>query len=161
MINGQHGPDCLKTSPTFKVTTGAHTNAAGETSYDQQLDDFSTYHPEFAKGCFGLTVDSPKDGSTQKHGDHATISMNRDSASQVETLTKVELYKALQGADQSVATVWSGSERLVKVTNFKDHLSLPEGQYDPNALYYYKIDVTSEHDGHACSFQSGAFKIVQ
>lgn len=160
MINGQHGPDCLKTSRTFKVTTGSHTNDAGLTSYAQALDDVNYYKPEFAKGCFGLKVTSPVEGETQKQGSHVSVVLSRDGASQTDTLTKVEIYKALEGADQLVDTVWSGTEALANSLNIKDQLRIPSNDFEANAVYYYKIDVTSQVKGETCSFQSGAFKIT-
>jgi hypothetical protein len=159
MINGQHGPDCVKTSRTFKVTTGSHTNDAGFTSYAQALDDQTYFKPEFAKGCFGLTVKNPAEGSTQKQGDHVTVSLSRDGASQTDSLTKVEIYKVVDGVnDKLVDTVWSGSEGLTNAFSVKDHLSIPD--LDSSASYYYKLDVTSQIEGETCSFQSGAFKVT-
>lgn len=159
MINGQHGPDCVKTSRTFKVTTGSHTNDAGFTSYAQALDDQTYFKPEFAKGCFGLTVKNPAEGSTQKQGDHVTVNLSRDGASQTDSLTKVEIYKVVDGVnDKLVDTVWSGSEGLTNAFSVKDHLSIPD--LDTSASYYYKLDVTSQIEGETCSFQSGAFKVT-
>ncbi|CAO3654774.1 unnamed protein product [Mucor hiemalis] len=160
MINGQHGPDCIKTSSTFKVTTGAHTNAAGFTSYAQSLDDSNYFKPEFAKGCFGLKVQSPQEGSTQQQGSHVSVVLNRDGASQTDSLTKVEIYKAVEGSDELVDTVWTGTELLTNAFTVKDHLQIPSDKYDANAYYYYKVDVTSQVKGETCSFQSGAFKIT-
>lgn len=159
LINGQHGPDCLKTSATFKVTTGSHTNDAGFTSYAQSLDDANYFKPEFAKGCFGLNVTKPEEGQAQKLGNHVSVVLSRDGASQTDSLTKVEIYKAVEGADEVVQTVWAGKESLTNAFTIKDHLKIPDDKFDANAYYYYKIDVTSQVKGETCSFQSGAFKI--
>lgn len=159
MIDGQHGPDCIKTSRTFKVTTSSHTNDAGFTSYAQALDDASFFKPEFAKGCFGLKVQSPKAGDDLKLDSFVPVELKRDGASQTDSLTKVEIYKAVDGADQLVDTVWSGQESLGNAFIYKDHLKISSDKYDPNASYYYKIDVTSQVKGETCSFQSGAFKV--
>ncbi|KAI8643290.1 hypothetical protein BD408DRAFT_415008 [Parasitella parasitica] len=157
MINGQHGPDCLKTSRTFKVTTGSHTNDAGFISYAQALDDQTYFKPEFAKGCFGLKVKSPVEGSEHKQGDFVTVELKRDSASQTDSLTKIEIYKVVDGVnDISVKTLWTGSEDLTNIFTYKDQLNIPN--VDTSASYYYKVDVTSQFDGETCSFQSGAFK---
>ncbi|CEP11520.1 hypothetical protein [Parasitella parasitica] len=158
LINGQHGPDCIKTSRTFKVTTGSHVNDAGFVSYAQALDDVTIFRPEVAKGCFGLTVKSPIEGSTHKQGEFITIELKRDSASQTDLLTKIELYKAVDGVnDDLVETVWNGNERLANIFSYKQHLNNPG--LDTNASYYYKIGVTSEH-GETCSFKSDAFKVT-
>ncbi|EPB86709.1 hypothetical protein HMPREF1544_06495 [Mucor circinelloides 1006PhL] len=159
MINGQHGPDCVKTSRTFKVTTGSHTNDAGVTSYAESLDDHTYFKPEFAKGCFGLSVKTPAEGSTQKQGEHVSVQLSRDGASQTDSLTKVEIYKYVDGVnDESVYTVWSGQEGLTNAFIVKDHLKIPN--LDTSASYYYKLDVTSQVKGETCSFQSGAFKVT-
>lgn len=160
MINGQHGPDCLKTSRTFKVTTGSHTDDAGLTSYAQALDDVTYYKPEFAKGCFGLKVKSPAEGETQKQGSYASVVLSRDGASQTDSLTSVEIYRALEGPDQLVDTIWTGKEALSDVFTIKDQLLIPSDHFEAGAVYYYKIDVTSQVKGETCSFQSGAFKIT-
>lgn len=160
MINGAHGPDCLKTSRTFKVSTASHTNEAGLTSYAQSLDDVTYYKPEFAKGCFGLNVTSPKEGETQTQGSHTTIELKRDSASQTDSLTKVEIYRALEGPDELVDTVWTGKEALANVFNLKDHLQIPTDKFVAGGVYYYKLDVISQVKGETCSFQSGAFNII-
>ncbi|KAI9481452.1 MAG: hypothetical protein EXX96DRAFT_566795 [Benjaminiella poitrasii] len=162
MINGQHGPDCIKTSRTFKVTTGSHTNDAGFTYYAQSLDDINYYKPEFAKGCFGLSVQSPQEGSTFKQGDFVSLVLNRDSASQTDSLTNIQIYKAVDGAnnDESVEPVWSGSEALTNIFTYKNQIQIPADKLDPNAYYYYKLDVASQVRGETCSFQSGAFKIT-
>ncbi|GAA5816364.1 hypothetical protein MFLAVUS_009892 [Mucor flavus] len=159
MIDGQHGPDCIKTSRTFKVTTSSHTNDAGFTSYAQALDDPNFFKPEFAKGCFGLTVKSPSAGDDLKLDSFVPVELKRDGASQTDSLTKVEIYKAVDGADQLVDTVWSGQESLGNAFIYKDHLKISSDKYDPNSSYYYKIDVTSQVKGETCSFQSGAFKV--
>lgn len=160
LIDGQHGPDCIKTSRTFKVVTDAHVNAAGFMSYAQALDDVNYYRPEFAKGCFGLTVASPAEGENRKMNEFVPIQLKRDSASQTSALKKIELYKASEGADQLVETVWTGDSLLTNIFTYKDHLQVSSDKYDPNASYYYKLDVTSEVKGETCSFQSGAFKIT-
>ena len=85
--------------------------------------------------------------------------MSRDGASQTDSLTKVEIYKAVEGADEVVQTVWAGKESLTNAFTIKDHLKIPDDKFDANAYYYYKIDVTSQVKGETCSFQSGAFKI--
>ncbi|RCI05495.1 hypothetical protein CU098_009107 [Rhizopus stolonifer] len=159
IINGGHGPDCLKTSKTFKVTTGSHTNAAGFTYYEQSLDDSDYYHPEFAKGCFGLKVQNPAEGSTQTQGSHVAVMLSRDSASQTNTLKRLELIKSSNGQEESVETVWEGDELLTDAFTIKDHLNIPSDKFDSSASYYYKADVTSD-SGETCSFQSGAFKVA-
>jgi len=160
MIDGQHGPDCIKTSRTFKVATDSHTNEAGFTSYAQSLEDVTYYKPEFAKGCFGLTVKSPAEGETQKQNSHVAFVLQRDSASQTDALTKVEVYRALEGPDKMVDTIWVGKEALANAFTIKDQLRIPSDNFEADAVYYYKIDVTSQVKGETCSFQSGAFKIT-
>ncbi|KAG0169358.1 hypothetical protein DFQ28_003671 [Apophysomyces sp. BC1034] len=161
MMNGMHGPDCIETSSTFKVTTGVHQNVDGFMYYTENLDDITFYRPEHIKGCFGLSVDQPKEGSTFKHGDHISVVANRDKSSQTESLLKVELYKATEANKaEFVATAWEGSERFIDAFSLKDHLALPEDKIDPNAQYYYLLDVTSNKvEGETCTFRSGSFKI--
>ncbi|KAI8876057.1 hypothetical protein K501DRAFT_262771 [Backusella circina FSU 941] len=159
MINGQHGPDCLETSKTFQVTTGSHTNDAGETSYDQALDDESIFNSAHRKGCFGLKVDSPKEGATEKQDSHTSVVLNRDSAAQRLTLKKVDLYKVSDSGNELVESIWEGSERLSNVFTLKDHIKLPTDKFDASANYQYLVEVTSDLQGETCSFQSGAFKI--
>ncbi|CEI94973.1 hypothetical protein RMCBS344292_09174 [Rhizopus microsporus] len=162
VVNGGHGPDCLKTSPNFKVTTGTHTNEAGFVSYNEHLDDPNIYNPDHIKGCFGLKVQSPKEGDFAKQGSHVAITLNRDSASQTESLTKVDIYKKSEsGQDELVDSVWSGRELLPNVITLKDQIKIPQDKYDSNAQYYYKIQVTSSaQSNEPCTFQSGYFKIV-
>lgn len=162
VVNGGHGPDCLKTSPNFKVTTGTHTNEAGFVSYNEHLDDPNIYNPDHIKGCFGLKVQSPKEGDFAKQGSHVAITLNRDSASQTESLTKVDIYKKSEsGQDELVDSVWSGRELLPNVITLKDQIKIPQDKYDSNAQYYYKIQVTSSaQSDEPCTFQSGYFKIV-
>ncbi|KAI7900520.1 uncharacterized protein BX663DRAFT_159307 [Cokeromyces recurvatus] len=155
MIDGQHGPDCLETSHTFKVTTSSHTNAAGETEYAEYLHDDSIYPENHYNGCFGLNVDYPSAGSTFNTNEHVLIQLNRDSASQTGEVTKVELYKG----DKLVNTVWQGSELFQSSFNLKDHLAL--NNVDPNAEYHYKIYTTSTTGDNTCTFKSNSFKIQQ
>ncbi|KAI9487275.1 MAG: hypothetical protein EXX96DRAFT_552464 [Benjaminiella poitrasii] len=156
MIDGQHGPDCLETSHTFKVTTGSHTNAAGEVEYAESLHDNSIYSEEYYDGCFGLSVDYPEAGSTFKTNEHIHIQVNRDSASQTDALTKVDLYKG----DEWVSTAWKGSESFQNSFTLKDHLVLDN--VDSSADYHYKVYVTSsKSSSKTCTFTSNNFKIQQ
>jgi hypothetical protein len=147
-------------SPTFKVATGSHQNEYGFTTYAEALDDVSIFKPEFALGCFGLKVTSPTEGSTVKQGTHVSIVLNKDSASQTTLLNQVDIYKVKEGTDELVVTIWKGTERIPKVFVLKDQLRIPEEQYDPNASYFYKLDVTGKRKDDKCTFQSGAFKIT-
>ncbi|ORY90977.1 hypothetical protein BCR43DRAFT_498287 [Syncephalastrum racemosum] len=158
-INGMHGPDCLETSHTFKVTTGVHQDANGINYYTESLDDSKIYHPDHFRGCFGLTVEYPKEGQTFKDGEHIRLGVNRDSSSQTETLKKVDLYKKT-GDDEAtfVETVWQGSERFVNAFTLKDHLKLD--QADETSSYYYVLDVTSNKADDSCTFASKEFKIA-
>lgn len=153
MVNGQHGPDCLETSHTFKVTSGSHTNAAGITEYAEHLDDNQVYSTDHYNGCFGLSVDYPQAGQTFKVNEHIHVQANRDSSSQTDALTKVELYKG----SELVETSWSGSESIQTSFTLKDHLKLDN--VDTSSDYHYKLTVTSKKSDTACSFTSGNFKI--
>lgn len=153
LVNGQHGPDCLETSHTFKVTTGSHTNAAGYTEYAESLHDNSIYNPVHQNGCFGLTVEYPREGDTFKVNDHVHIQADRDSASQTDALTKVELYKG----DQLVEVAWTGSESFQNSFTLKDHLVLND--VDTSADYHYKLYATSNKAAETCTFESNHFKI--
>ncbi|CAO3669279.1 unnamed protein product [Rhizopus stolonifer] len=153
MVNGQHGPDCLETSHTFKVTSGSHTNAAGITEYAEHLDDNQVYSSDHYNGCFGLTVDYPQTGQTFKVNEHIHVQANRDSSSQTDALTKVELYKG----SELVETSWSGSESIQTSFTLKDHLKLDN--VDTSSDYHYKLTVTSKKSDATCSFASGNFKI--
>jgi hypothetical protein len=159
MINGQHGPDCLETSKTFQVTTGSHTNDAGETSYDQALDDETIFNSVHRKGCFGLKVSNPKEGATEKQDSHTSVVLNRDSAAQRLTLKKVTLFKVADSGNELVESIWEGSERISNVLTLKDHIKIPADKFDAGANYQYQVEVTSDLQGETCSFQSGAFKI--
>lgn len=153
MIGKQHGPDCLETSSTFKVTTGSHTNAAGDLEYTESLHDNSIYNTEHEAGCFGLSVEYPKNGDTFKLKQHVRIQADRDSASQTDALTKIDLYKG----DQLVNTAWTGSESFQNTFSLKDHLVLPD--VDTSADYHYKVYATSNKADKTCVFESGNFKI--
>lgn len=154
MIGKQHGPDCVQTSHTFKVTTGSHTNANGDLEYAESLHDNSIYSPEHYDGCFGLSVDYPKTGSTFNTNEHVHIQVNRDSSSQTDALTQIDLYKG----DDFVATAWKGSESFQNSFTLKDHLAL--GDVDSSSDYHYKVYVTSnQNEGKTCTFESGSFKI--
>lgn len=153
MVNGQHGPDCIETSRTFKVTTGSHTNAAGELEYTESLHDNSIYNEEHQEGCFGLSVDYPLQGDTFKTSEHIHIQVNRDSSSQTDALTKVELYKN----QELVNVAWTGSESFQNSFTLKDHLVL--NNIDASADYRYKVYATSSKTEKSCVFESNNFKI--
>lgn len=148
-----HGPDCIETSHTFKVTSGSHTNAAGDTEYTESIDDNNIYHPEHYKGCFGLSVDYPKKGSTFNVGHHIHIQALRDSASQTDSLIKVELFEG----DKFRGVAWTGNEPIQNSFTLKDHLKLEN--INPEADYRYKLYVTSKHSNEICTFQSKTFHI--
>ncbi|EIE85394.1 hypothetical protein G6F46_010843 [Rhizopus delemar] len=148
-----HGPDCIETSHTFKVTSGSHTNAAGDTEYTESIDDDNIYHPEHYKGCFGLSVDYPKKGSTFNVGHHIHIQALRDSASQTDSLIKVELFEG----DKFRGVAWTGNEPIQNSFTLKDHLKLEN--INPEADYRYKLYVTSKHSNEICTFQSKTFHI--
>ncbi|KAF1797484.1 hypothetical protein V8B55DRAFT_1515787 [Mucor lusitanicus] len=152
MINNQHGPDCIETSRTFKVTTGSHTNAAGDIEYAESLHDNSIYPQTHQDGCFGLSVDYPQEGSTFRSNDHLHLQVNRDAASQTDALTKIDLYKG----DTLVNTAWEGSESFQNSFTLKDHLVLND--IDASADYHYKVYVTSK-SASTCTFESKNFKI--
>lgn len=137
-MNGMHGPDCLETSHTFKVTSGVHQDAAGMSYYTESLDDIQFYRPEYFKGCFGLEVTSPKKDQKVKLNKHVTISASRDKSSQTAMLKKVDLYKSVSDNEAKfVETVWTGKERFTDEINVKDHFVLDEEHLDPDATYYY------------------------
>lgn len=150
MIDGQHGPDCLETSRTFKVTTKSHTNAAGDIEYAESLHDNSIYPLDHQDGCFGLTVNATGPFQQNKH---VRITADRDDASQVVDITKVSLYKG----DELVEDIWSGEEGFQKLFVVKDQLIVPNA--DTNADYKYKLVTTSKVEGKTCTFNSNAFKI--
>ncbi|KAI9016314.1 hypothetical protein CLU79DRAFT_706960 [Phycomyces nitens] len=159
-INGQHGPDCLETSHTFKVTTGLHTNEDGSTQYSQALNNAAYYHPDHFKGCFGLEVKSPKEGKVYTEGEHAAIIAERDSSSQTGTLKKVLLYKVKDTEeDELIDTVWTGEESFTDILTIKDQVILPQGKLDESANYYYGLVVTSKKSDDDCTFASKNFKI--
>ncbi|OBZ89756.1 hypothetical protein A0J61_02180 [Choanephora cucurbitarum] len=160
IINGGHGPDCTIFSPRFKVTTGSHTNDAGLTTYEQSLDDDKVYSSEHAKGCFGLNIQSPSEGSTLTHGEHTNVLLSRDSASPAEVLESVNLYKASStGEDELVQQIWSGKAYLPNAYSYKDHLQIPKDKLDSSATYYYQVQIASQ-DGETCSFRSGNFNVA-
>ncbi|KAI9026467.1 hypothetical protein CLU79DRAFT_803323 [Phycomyces nitens] len=159
-VNGMRGPDCIQTSHTFKVTSSSHSNADGSIGYAEALTDASYYHPDYFRGCFGLTVNYPEEGSTYKSGEHVRVTADRDTSSQTDNLYKVSLYKDIEGSEaELVDTVWQGNEVFSDTFTLKDHLVLPEGKLDETANYFYKLDVGSNKDTELCSFNSKAFKI--
>ncbi|KAI7876703.1 hypothetical protein K492DRAFT_151405 [Lichtheimia hyalospora FSU 10163] len=162
-LNGMHGPDCLETSHTFRVTSGVHKNADGMSYYTESLDDIQFYRPEYFKGCFGLKVNSPAKDQKVKLGKHVTISASRDKTSQTAMLKKVDLYKSVSDNEAKfVETVWSGKERFYDEINIKDHLVLDDEHLDHDATYYYTLSVSSNKakDGDDdCTFHSAGFKI--
>lgn len=161
LMNGLHGPDCLKTSPTFKVTTGSHTNAAGLTEYAENLDDEELYNSKHSKGCFGLSIEYPQKGAVFTEGSHSRVSIKRDSSSQTEELHKVDLYKKANGEEPVfVQTSWEGKEVLGDAFTLKDHIVIPQDHIDHDAVYYYKVETTSDKDAEVtCEFISNDFKI--
>ncbi|KAG0170183.1 hypothetical protein DFQ28_002248 [Apophysomyces sp. BC1034] len=160
-INGMHGPDCLETSHTFKLISGAHMNAEGLMYYTETLDDIKLYHPDHFKGCFGIDIEFPQEGSIHKQGNHIFVSLDRDRASQTDALLKIDLYKSIAGqGPEHVATVWKGNEVIVDKFSLMDHLHLPHGKLDPSASYYYSFQLTSKKiKDETCTFHSKAFKI--
>ncbi|KAI8332875.1 hypothetical protein BC941DRAFT_435643 [Chlamydoabsidia padenii] len=160
-VNGMHGPDCLKTSHTFKVTTGSHTNDAGLTEYAENLDDEETYNPKHTKGCFGLKVVYPQKGAVFKEGEHSRVSIKRDSSSQTDELKKIDLYKIVENqAPVFVQNAWEGVEDLGDAFTLKDHIIIPKEHIDPSATYQYRVETSSNQDADAvCDFVSEEFKI--
>ncbi|KAI8981027.1 hypothetical protein BDB01DRAFT_795066 [Pilobolus umbonatus] len=154
-IDGQHGPDCLQTSHTFKVTSGSHTNAAGMLEYAELLSDEKIYNPQYFEGCFGVNVKYPEEGSVYNLKDHVHIQVDKDSSSQADALTKVELYNG----EELVSVAWTGHESFQNSFVLKDHLVLTH--VDPSALYHYKIYTTSDKGEATCTFESNNFKIQQ
>ncbi|ORZ21651.1 hypothetical protein BCR42DRAFT_408001 [Absidia repens] len=160
-VNGMHGPDCLKTSHIFKVTTGSHTNAAGLTEYAENLDDEQLFNPKHAKGCFGLSVVYPQEGAVFEEGSHSRVSIKRDSSSQTDQLKKVDLYKVVDGkAPVFVQNAWKGIEDLIKDFTLEDHIVIPEDHIDYDATYIYKVEASSnKYTDAICEFTSKEFKI--
>lgn len=133
-----HGPDCLETSHTFRVTSGVHKDAAGMSYYTESLDDIQFYRPEYFKGCFGLKVTTPTKDATVKLNKHVSISASRDKTSQAATLKKVDLYKSVsENEAKFVETVWEGEEDFTDEINVKDHFVLDDEHIDHDATYYY------------------------
>ncbi|KAI8394014.1 uncharacterized protein BYT42DRAFT_27734 [Radiomyces spectabilis] len=163
-INGMHGPDCIKTSHTFKVTSAARQHVDGTISYAESLDDEDIYNPEHFKGCFDLTIDNPPAGASYKQGDHIRVTGHRETPSETEALMKVNMYKVVgNNAPEFVYTAWEGNEHFIDSISLKDHLMLSEGQHSPDASYFYTFEVSSDkaENGDTCSFQSNQFKISQ
>lgn len=159
-----HGPDCLETSHTFKVTSGVHQDAAGISYYTESLDDVQFYHPEYFKGCFGLQVTSPSKDSTVELGKHVSITAKRDrSTSQTGYVKQVDLYKASsddQNKAEFVETVWTGSSSFTEEFTLSDHFVLDDEHIDNDATYYYTLTVTSnKNQEEDCTFHSEGFKI--
>ncbi|KAF7729009.1 hypothetical protein EC973_005040 [Apophysomyces ossiformis] len=156
-----HGPDCLETSHTFKLISGTHTNAEGLMYYTERLDDIDLYHPDHFKGCFGLDVEYPVEGSIHKQGNHVHIKLERDEASQTEALLEVDLYKSVPNhTPEYVATVWQGNEMIIDTFSLQDHLQVPLDKLEPSAFYYYTFRVTSKKmQDDTCMFRSSNFKI--
>ncbi|KAI7884240.1 hypothetical protein K492DRAFT_174426 [Lichtheimia hyalospora FSU 10163] len=163
-INGMHGPDCLETSHTFKVTSGVHQDAAGISYYTESLDDVQFYHPEYFKGCFGLQVTQPSKDSTVQLGQHVSITAKRDrSTSQTGLVKQVDLYKASSDDKNKadfVDTVWTGNTRFTDQFTLSDHFVLDDEHIDHDATYYYTLTVTSnKNQDEDCTFHSEGFKI--
>jgi hypothetical protein len=151
LVNGQHGPDCLQTSRTFKVTTGSHTNAVGEIEYAEPLHDNSIYPLEHQDGCFGLEVVATGPFQQNKH---IRIEVKREDSSQTDALTKVSLFKG----DELVEDAWTGEETLQKSFIIKEQLSVPN--VDTSSDYYYMNSTTSNKvEGKTCTFKSQSFKM--
>ncbi|ORX47179.1 hypothetical protein DM01DRAFT_1410305 [Hesseltinella vesiculosa] len=160
-VNGMHGPDCLQTSHTFKVSSGSHTNSDGNFAYNEDLSDEQIYNSKHGKGCFGLTVSYPQEGAEYHEGDHVRLTIDRDSSSQTETLQRVSLYK-VNGEEQAlVQEVWTGTETLSNTFTLKDHMQHTTTPFDASATYFYKVQTTSDkHSDVTCDFNSHTFKIV-
>ncbi|KAI8074393.1 hypothetical protein BC940DRAFT_249060 [Gongronella butleri] len=159
MINGMHGPDCLETSHTFKVSTGG-TNNNGLFAYNEDLTDEQVYNSKHGKGCFGLKVAYPLEGAQYKEGEHVRLTVNRDSSSQTEELHKVDLYKVDGEQQVLVQNVWTGKERLSNAFTLKDHMVLPTTGISADTTYFYKVETTSnKHSDVTCEFNSHTFKI--
>ncbi|KAI9317272.1 hypothetical protein BX666DRAFT_1858076 [Dichotomocladium elegans] len=162
ILGGAHGPDCIETSHTFKVTTGVHTNSDGISYYTESLDDIQFYHPEYFKGCFALEVDYPKKDQEVKLGEHVTISVSRDTTSQTDSVTKVDLYKSTSANEaEYVETVWEGRESFTNQFTLKDHFKFDESEIESGATYYYALTVTSSKtQDEDCTFHSQPFKVI-
>ncbi|KAG2219150.1 hypothetical protein INT45_002341 [Circinella minor] len=162
MDGGEHGPDCIETSHTFKVTSGVHQNSDGISYYTESLDDITFFKPEHFRGCFGLKVAEPKKDHTYTVGEHVRITANRDKASQTATLTSIDLYKSTDGKNaQLVENAWTGKSRFTDSFTLKDHLNPAKKEdIDEKATYYYTLTVTSDKSkDEDCTFHSEGFKI--
>jgi len=163
MINGQHGPDCTPTSPTFKVTTAGHTNADGSVTQDD-INDPTLYHPDYQKGCFGLDVKYPAEGQTVDIGKHIRLQLERDGASQTEDLLQVDLFKGdPSNQGQFVENVWKeeAGEAINNILTLKDHIVLPSN-VTSDGVFFYSIKVSSDKldkTQDSCTFYSKGFKI--
>ncbi|KAI9310209.1 hypothetical protein BX666DRAFT_2033330 [Dichotomocladium elegans] len=163
-ISGEHGPDCIELSQNFKVTTGVHTNSDGVSYYSESLDDVQFYHPEYFKGCFGLTVDSPQEGDVVELNDHVSIAISRgEGTPSVSVLKQVDLYKAdTSSPDKAkyVDTVWDVTERFTSSFTLRDHFVLDSIHVDPKSIYYYAVTVSSNTNSEEdCTFHSSGFTI--
>ncbi|KAI8144276.1 hypothetical protein BJV82DRAFT_608934 [Fennellomyces sp. T-0311] len=162
MNGGMHGPDCIETSHTFRVTSGVHKNSDGILYYTESLDDIQFYHPDYFRGCFGLTVDTPKKDSTVKVGSHVPITVSRDKTSQTAYVTSIDLYKSTKEKEAVfVENAWEGKELFTDKFILKDHFNPAKKEdIDENATYYYTLTVTSKKSAtEDCTFHSEGFKI--
>ncbi|KAG2221350.1 hypothetical protein INT45_012396, partial [Circinella minor] len=142
-------PDCTLMSKTFRVKGTSHSNSDEEAlvNMDANID----------KGCFGVDITQPA------IGEHVSgvfpVQIARDSASPVESVTNVELFKVDLENRQPVKVqdAWTGNTLLYESFNVKDSLK-EKASDDKEYAYFYKLSGITQHE-EKCEFYSHPFYI--
>ncbi|KAI9277098.1 hypothetical protein BDA99DRAFT_494863 [Phascolomyces articulosus] len=151
-VRNEAGPDCTLMSKVFKARYPSHSNAA------EEAEELAQLSPNIDKGCFGIDITKPA------IGDHVSgryqVQVAHDSASPVDTLTKVELFKVDVEDRQpiKVQESWVGDSLLYESFNIKDSLKEAATDDGKEYAYFYKLSGITQHD-ESCEFYSHPFYI--
>ncbi|KAI7881394.1 hypothetical protein K492DRAFT_230306 [Lichtheimia hyalospora FSU 10163] len=148
-VHNKAGPDCTLMSKVFKVKSSSHSNAAEEeaiANMDANIDN----------GCFGIEISKPAFGEHVPASKKFAVQVDRDGASQVDTITGLELFRVNLDDRQPVKVKdsWSDKSSLHHSFNFKEKVVNPES----NSAYFYKITGTTQDDEN-CHFFSHPFYV--
>ncbi|KAI9322852.1 hypothetical protein BX666DRAFT_1848675 [Dichotomocladium elegans] len=147
-VHNADGPDCTLMSKVFKVKSSSHSNAAE----DEEIANMST---DIDRGCFGVEIVKPALGE-HVQANKFIAQIARDGASQVETVTGLELFKVNLEDRQPVKVQdsWTGESALDQAFNIKDKVA----ESDSSDAYFYKV-TGSTQDNESCTFFSHPFYI--
>ncbi|KAI8142918.1 hypothetical protein BJV82DRAFT_612726 [Fennellomyces sp. T-0311] len=150
-VHNKSGPDCTLMSKTFKVKSSSHSNA-------KEDEEISEMNADVDNGCFGIEISKPAIG--EHVSGRFPLQIARDGASQVDTVTGVELFKVdLNDREPiKVQDSWTGGALVHQAFNLKDSLKEAQSDDGKDYAYFYKLSGVTQHE-ESCSFYSHPFYI--